>query len=70
MALMNKIQGFGVDYNYIEGTYAHQKLARRLVGETLAEKVAEGALSEAEACKFAERIFRTNLIEPYKLKGL
>lgn len=70
MVPMNKIQGFGGDYNYIEGTYAHQKLARRLVGETLSEKVAEGALSEAEACEFAERIFRTNLIELYKLEGL
>lgn len=70
MVPMTKIQGFGGDYNYIEGTYAHQKLARKVVADVLTEKVADGALDESEAMTFADRIFRTNLIELYKLKGL
>ncbi|MDQ0874763.1 putative TIM-barrel fold metal-dependent hydrolase [Paenibacillus sp. V4I3] len=70
MVPMTKIQGFGGDYNYIEGTYAHQKLARKVVADVLTEKVADGALDESDAMTFADRIFRTNLIELYKLKGL
>jgi predicted TIM-barrel fold metal-dependent hydrolase len=70
MVPMTKIQGFGGDYNFIEGTYAHQKLARKVVADVLGEKVAEGALDESEAMTFADRIFRTNLIDLYKLKGM
>ncbi|MGO4273218.1 hypothetical protein AB4Z22_25820, partial [Paenibacillus sp. TAF58] len=70
MVPMTKIQGFGGDYNFIEGTYAHQKLARKVVADVLTEKVADGALDESEAMTFADRIFRTNLIELYKLKDL
>nr|WP_255654887.1 amidohydrolase family protein [Cohnella sp. REN36] len=69
MVPANKIQGFGGDYNHIEGTYAHLQLARRIVGETLSEKVEQGALREEEAIAFAERIFRGNLIEIYRLEG-
>ncbi|GIQ65840.1 hypothetical protein PACILC2_44080 [Paenibacillus cisolokensis] len=68
MVPQTKLQAFGGDYNYVEGTYAHQKLARKLVGEVLAEKVADGALDEAEAAELAERIFRRNLIELYGLR--
>ncbi|CAH1192511.1 hypothetical protein PAECIP111891_00336 [Paenibacillus allorhizoplanae] len=70
MVPMTKIQGFGGDYNFIEGTYAHQKLARKVVADVLSEKVAESALDESEAMTFADRIFRTNLIDIYKLKGM
>ncbi|WP_274652279.1 amidohydrolase family protein [Paenibacillus humicola] len=63
-----KIQGFGGDYNHIEGTYAHLKLARKIVADVLTEKVAEGAMTEKAAMTFADRIFRDNLIELYKLK--
>ncbi|MBW7459794.1 amidohydrolase family protein, partial [Paenibacillus sepulcri] len=67
MVPQNKIQGFGGDYNYIEGTYAHQKLARNLVAEVLTEKMEEGAMGEKQAMAFADRIFRNNLIDLYKL---
>lgn len=70
MVPMTKIQGFGGDYNYIEGTYAHQKLARKVVADVLTEKVIDGALDETEAMTFADRIFRLNLIDIYQLKGM
>lgn len=68
MVPQNKIFGFGGDYNVIEGTYAHQKLARKIVGDVLVEKVQDQMLTEKEAIEFARRIFRDNLIELYKLK--
>ncbi|PGY15123.1 hypothetical protein COE25_02385 [Bacillus sp. AFS031507] len=68
MVPQNKIFGFGGDYNFIEGTYAHQKLARKIVGDVLVEKVQDQMLTEKEAVEFARRIFRENLIELYKLK--
>ncbi|MBM7564045.1 amidohydrolase family protein [Paenibacillus sacheonensis] len=67
MVPQTKIQGFGGDYNHVEGTYAHLKLARGIVADTLAEKIAEGALKEKDAMRFADRIFRENLIELYQL---
>lgn len=67
MVPQTKIQGFGGDYNFIEGTYAHQKLARKVLADVLTEKVAEGALDEAEAMDFADRVLRKNLIDIYKL---
>lgn len=70
MVPASKIQGYGGDYNHIEGTYAHLKLARRLVAETLSEKVAAGALGEAEAIALADRIFRGNIVELYGLEEL
>ncbi|ETI67519.1 amidohydrolase family protein [Neobacillus vireti] len=68
MVPQHKIFGFGGDYNFVEGTYAHQKLARKIVGDVLVEKVQDGMLTEIEAVEFAKRIFRDNLIEFYKLK--
>lgn len=62
-----KIQGFGGDYNFVEGTYAHQKLARQIAADVLQEKVREGSLNEREAMTFADRIFRDNLMELYRL---
>lgn len=70
MVPQSKIQGFGGDYNFIEGTYAHQKLARRVISEVLTEKIKEGALSEKKAMSFAEGILRDNLIDLYKLDNL
>lgn len=67
MVPQSKIQGFGGDYNYIEGTYAHQKLARKVISNVLIDKVSQGELTEKEAVEFADRILRTNLIELYEL---
>jgi predicted TIM-barrel fold metal-dependent hydrolase len=68
MVPQTKIFGFGGDYNFVEGTYAHQKLARKLIADVLEEKVAEGALDEDEAVRFAQLILRDNLVDFYNLK--
>lgn len=67
MVPQSKIQGFGGDYNYIEGTYAHLKLARGIIADTLSEKIAEGAMKESDAMRFADMVFRDNLIDIYQL---
>jgi uncharacterized protein len=67
MVPSNKIIGFGGDFNYVEGAYAHQKWARKIVGDVLTEKVLDHYLTEAEAITFAKRIFRENLIDLYNL---
>ncbi|MFC0472127.1 amidohydrolase family protein [Halalkalibacter kiskunsagensis] len=68
MVPQNKIIGFGGDYSQVEGTYAHAKLARKVLTEVLTEKVESGELTEQEACEFANNILRNNLIELYKLE--
>ncbi|CAM4302498.1 hypothetical protein FHS16_000636 [Paenibacillus endophyticus] len=67
MVPMSKITAFGGDYNYIEGTYAHLKLAKRIVSDVLKEKVEAKELDEDEALLFADRVFRDNLIDLYQL---
>ncbi|WP_028608855.1 amidohydrolase family protein [Paenibacillus harenae] len=67
MVPQSKIHGFGGDYNFIEGTYAHLKLAKKIVGDVLMEKVEDGALDESEAIDFAKAVFRNNLIDFYGL---
>jgi uncharacterized protein len=65
----NKIMAFGGDYSFVEGVYAHAKMARQVVTRVLVEKVETGYLTEAEAIAIAERLLRTNALEVFKLKG-
>jgi hypothetical protein len=67
MVPQNKIIGFGGDYSQVEGTYAHAKLARKVLTEVLTAKVESKDLTEQEAREFADHILRNNLIELYKL---
>jgi predicted TIM-barrel fold metal-dependent hydrolase len=67
MVPRSKIIGFGGDYNQVEGTYAHAKLARRTLTEVLTEKASAGDMTEQEACEFADYVLRDNLIDLYKL---
>jgi len=67
MVPWSKIQGFGGDYNYVEGIYAHMKLARQVLGNVLEEKIKAGYLTEKEAQQFAEGVLRYNLFEIYNL---
>lgn len=67
MVPQSKIIGFGGDYSQVEGTYAHAKLARRILTEVLTAKVANGEFTEKEACEFANCVLRDNLIDLYKL---
>ncbi len=67
MVPQSKIIGFGGDYSQVEGTYAHLKLARKVLTEVLVSKVDNGDMTEYDACDFATRVLRNNLIELYKL---
>jgi uncharacterized protein len=64
----NKILGFGGDYRFIEGSYAHALMAREGVAEVLAEKIREGYLTEEEAGKLGRKILRDNAWELYQLE--
>lgn len=63
----NKIFGFGGDYLFVEGAYAHAKMARDNIARVLAEKVEEGYFSPSEAIGFARRILRDNPLEVFNL---
>ncbi len=63
----NKILGFGGDYGYVEGIYAHAVMARDVIAAVLARKVQDRYLTEAEAGQLATRLLRTNALELYKL---
>jgi predicted TIM-barrel fold metal-dependent hydrolase len=56
----NKILGFGGDYNFAEGAYAHAKLARRSIGRVLAGRIENETMSEDEALEVARMIMHDN----------
>jgi hypothetical protein len=57
---VNKIIAFGGDYLFVEGTYAHSRMAREGVARVLSEKVETGYLSEEEAMQIAQLILHDN----------
>jgi len=63
----NKIMGFGGDYIFIEGTYAHSVMAKSIVAEVLTEKVKSGYFTVEEAIEFAQKILNKNALEIFKL---
>lgn len=63
----NKIFAFGGDYLFVEGAYAHSKIARKGVGRVLRDMVDDGYFSEKEAIQIARRILFDNSKELYKL---
>ena len=65
---LNKIQGFGGDYIFPEGSYGHSLVARQILAEVLAEKVQAEYFSEREAIWAAKRILRDNAVELFGLK--
>jgi uncharacterized protein len=65
----NKILGFGGDYRFVEGSYAHARMAREGVAQVLTEKVKEGYLSEEEALEMGRKILRNNAWELFGLEG-
>jgi predicted TIM-barrel fold metal-dependent hydrolase len=60
MVPSNKIQAFGGDYFYAEDSYAHAKMARRVVAQVLAGKVEEGYYTETEALEVGKRLLHDN----------
>jgi predicted TIM-barrel fold metal-dependent hydrolase len=63
----NKISAFGGDYNFVDGVYGHQALARQNVASALARKVDDGSFSLARAVELATWLFVDN---PRRILGL
>ena len=63
----NKIFAFGGDYLFVEGAYAHAKIARDNIARVLTEKIEEGYFSSTDAVDFANKILRENPLEIYQL---
>jgi len=57
----------GGDNWHVEETYGTMKLARRLIGEVLEEKIASGYLVEDDARRLAAKILRENAIGFFRL---
>jgi uncharacterized protein len=58
----------GGDNWHVEETYGTLKLARRLIGEVLEEKVGAGYFGPADARRLAARILRENALRFFKLQ--
>jgi predicted TIM-barrel fold metal-dependent hydrolase len=63
----DKVLGFGGDYQVAEGAYAHAMLCREVVSKVLADKVAAGYWTEAEALAYARGLLRENAIRAFGL---
>lgn len=63
----NKIFAFGGDYIFVEGTYAHARMARDNVAKVLTEKVETDYLTEDEALRFAHGLLRDNAVQFFSL---
>jgi predicted TIM-barrel fold metal-dependent hydrolase len=63
----SKIFGFGGDYLFAEGAYAHSMLARENIARVLASKIADGYITGSEALRIAQMILHDNAQEFFKL---
>lgn len=63
----NKIHGFGGDYIFVEGSYAHAVMARREIARVLCEKIEEGRFTEEYALEAGRMLLRDNAIENFTL---
>lgn len=57
----NKLLAFGGDFLYVELSYAHAKIARRVCARVLAAKVEGGFCKEDEAVELGRRMFFENV---------
>lgn len=62
-----KIFGFGGDYSIVHKVYGHLTMARQDIARVLADKVAEGTYSRAEASTLIRRLMFDNPNEFYRL---
>lgn len=56
----NKILGFGGDYIFVEGTYAHLQFARENIAQVLADRIEANRLERADALVLAARLLHGN----------
>lgn len=64
----NKIFAFGGDYRFVEGAYAHSRIARRVVAEVVTAKVESGYLDEEEGFALIPLLLRENAWRFYRLE--
>jgi len=64
----NKILAFGGDYLVVEGAFAHSRMARSIVTQTLSEKVEEGYFSREDALRVAVDILHDNAWNLFNLE--
>ncbi len=63
----NKIMAFGGDYTFVEGAYAHSRIARANVATVLAEKVESGYIDEPRALSLARKLLHENAQRFFRL---
>lgn len=56
----NKILGFGGDYIFVEGTYAHLQFAKENIADVLSSRIDKGRLDKADAVGLARRLLHDN----------
>ena len=56
----NKILGFGGDYIFVEGTYAHLQFAKENIADALSGRIDKGRLDKADAPGLARRLLHDN----------
>lgn len=64
---IHKIFAFGADTDIPESAIGHLEMAKENCAIVLTEKVLNGYFAEEDALEYARRIFRTNLIEFFRL---
>jgi len=69
MVPMNKVIGFGGDYNLpVEKVYGHLVMAREDIARVLAARIERGCMDEDEALALARKWLWENPVEMYRLK--
>lgn len=56
----NKILGYGGDYIFVEGTYAHLQFARENIAQALANRIDRSRLNRVDALTIAGRLLHDN----------
>jgi hypothetical protein len=56
----NKILGFGGDFIFVEGTYAHLQFAKENIAEVLSRRIEQGRLDKSDALGLARRLLHDN----------
>ncbi len=64
---LNKIMGFGGDYNFAELSYGHAKMARRNIAQVLAGNVEAGIHSEDDAAQIGRMLLCDNPLALFPL---
>lgn len=65
---MNKVMGFGADYFHIDNVYGHRKMMDHTMALALADKVADGTLTMAQAKRWAKAMLWDNPVRFYGIK--